>query len=145
MCKVLLVEDEKNFAHVLKDYLGMNGYEVTLATNGEEGLEAFAEGRFGLCVLDIMMPRKDGFSLAAGIREKDKDVPLIFLTARGMREDMLRGYRLGADDYIVKLFLIRKCCCSRSKPYSAEKALQPATASRYTRLVVSVLMQEQGR
>jgi len=104
MNKILLVEDEKNFAHVLKDYLGMNGYEVTLATNGEEGSVAFSNSTFGLCVLDVMMPRKDGFSLAEEIRLKDREVPLIFLTARGMREDMLRGYRIGADDYIVKPF-----------------------------------------
>jgi two-component system OmpR family response regulator len=104
MNKILLVEDEKNFAHVLRDYLSMNGYEVTLATNGEEGSLVFNGSQFGLCVLDIMMPRKDGFSLAEEIRQKDRDVPLIFLTARGMREDMIRGYRLGADDYIVKPF-----------------------------------------
>jgi two-component system, OmpR family, response regulator len=104
MNKILLVEDEKNFAHVLRDYLGMNGYEVTLATNGEEGSAAFNGSRFGLCLLDVMMLRKDGFSLAEEIRQKDRDVPLIFLTARGMREDMIRGYRLGADDYIVKPF-----------------------------------------
>ena len=104
MTRILLVEDEKNFAHVLKDYLGMNGFEVTLATNGEEGSEAFGNSKFGLCVLDIMMPKKDGFTLAEEIRQKDKNIPLIFLTARGMREDMLKGYRLGADDYIVKPF-----------------------------------------
>src|SRR4051812_1057187 len=104
MNKILLVEDEKNFAHVLRDYLGMNGYDVTVATNGEEGSAAFLESRYSLCVLDIMMPRKDGFTLAEEIRQKDREVPLIFLTARGMREDMLRGYRIGADDYIVKPF-----------------------------------------
>lgn len=104
MDRILLVEDEKNFANVLRDYLGMNGYEVTLAGNGVEGLDAFGKGVYQLCVLDIMMPRMDGFSLAAEIRRRDKQVPLIFLTARGMRDDILRGYRTGADDYIIKPF-----------------------------------------
>jgi len=99
-----LVEDERNFALVMKDYLSMNGYEVALACNGEEGSRLFQEQKYDLCLLDIMMPRKDGFSLAAEIRGKDREVPLLFLTARGQREDMLKGYKLGADDYIVKPF-----------------------------------------
>lgn len=102
--KILLVEDEKNFALVLKDYLKMSGFDVVLCENGITGMDAFRADKFGLCIVDVMMPKKDGFTLSEEIRALDKDVPLIFLTARGMREDMIRGYRLGADDYIVKPF-----------------------------------------
>jgi len=102
--KVLLVEDEKNFGMVLRDYLGMNNYEVTLCENGEIGLETFKSGKFDLCIVDIMMPKKDGFTLASEIREINKTIPFIFLTARGMRDDMIKGYKLGADDYITKPF-----------------------------------------
>ena len=102
--KILLVEDEKNFALVLKDYLRINGFEVMLCENGMRGLEAFRSDKFDLCILDIMMPKKDGFTLSQEIKALDKSVPLIFLTARGMREDMIRGYKIGADDYIIKPF-----------------------------------------
>ncbi len=102
--KILLVEDEKNFGMVLRDYLNMNGFEVTLCENGELGLEAFKNNTFDLCVVDVMMPKKDGFTLAGEIREINKTVPFVFLTARGMREDMIKGYKLGADDYITKPF-----------------------------------------
>jgi len=104
MNKILLVEDEKNFASVLKEYLKMNGFEVELCPNGEEGIQAFKPGKFDLCIVDIMMPKKDGFTLSAEIKALDKHVPLIFLTARSMREDMIKGYKAGADDYIVKPF-----------------------------------------
>lgn len=102
--KVLLVEDEKNFGMVLRDYLNMNGFEVTLCENGELGLEAFKQNAYELCIVDVMMPKKDGFTLAGEIREINKTVPFVFLTARGMREDMIKGYKLGADDYITKPF-----------------------------------------
>jgi two-component system OmpR family response regulator len=104
MYKILLVEDEKNFGSVLKEYLKMNGYAVDLYENGEEGIKAFKEGSFDLCILDIMMPKKDGFTLSAEIKALQKTVPLIFLTARSMRDDMIKGYKLGADDYIIKPF-----------------------------------------
>jgi two-component system, OmpR family, response regulator len=104
MSRILLVEDEKNFAQVLKDYLGMNGYSVVLCENGEQGLQAFRESTFDLCVLDIMMPRKDGFTLGSEIRAINKNIPFIFLTARSQRADMIKGYKTGADDYIIKPF-----------------------------------------
>ncbi len=102
--KILLVEDEKNFGMVLRDYLSMNSYEVTLCENGESGLEAFKANTFDLCIVDVMMPKKDGFTLASDIKELNKTTPFIFLTARGMRDDMIKGYKLGADDYITKPF-----------------------------------------
>lgn len=102
--KVLLVEDEKNFGMVLRDYLSMNNYEVTLCENGEIGFEAFKSVKFDLCIVDVMMPKKDGFTLASEIKTLNKTIPFIFLTARGMRDDMIKGYKLGADDYITKPF-----------------------------------------
>src|SRR5690554_4512876 len=102
--KILLVEDDPNFGTVLKDYLTLNGYAVTHAKNGMEGFEKFKKDDFDLCILDVMMPYKDGFTLAKEIREKNEDVPIIFLTAKTMKEDVLRGYKVGADDYLNKPF-----------------------------------------
>jgi two-component system, OmpR family, response regulator len=102
--KILLVEDDQNFGDVLRSYLEMHDYDVTLATDGVLGFEAFKKGNFDLCVFDVMMPRKDGFTLAREIRERDQEVPIIFLTARTMKDDILQGFKIGADDYIVKPF-----------------------------------------
>jgi DNA-binding response OmpR family regulator len=102
--KILLVEDDPNFGSILKDYLILNDFEVTLAKNGMEGFEKFKKDNFDLCILDVMMPYKDGFTLAKEIREKNKEVPLIFLTAKTMKEDILKGYKVGADDYLNKPF-----------------------------------------
>lgn len=104
MPKVLLVEDEKNFALVLRDYLRMNGFEVVHAENGEEGLNRFMEQHFDVCILDIMMPKKDGFSLGMEMQAHRKDVPFLYLSARTLREDQIKAYRLGAEDYILKPF-----------------------------------------
>jgi len=102
--KILLVEDDPNFGSILKDYLILNDFEVTLAKNGMEGFEKFKKDNFDLCILDVMMPYKDGFTLAKEIREKNKEVSLIFLTAKTMKEDILKGYKVGADDYLNKPF-----------------------------------------
>lgn len=102
--KILLVEDDPNFGIVLKDYLAMNDYEVTHAKNGMEGFEKFKKEDFDLCILDVMMPYKDGFTLAKEIREKNEEIPIIFLTAKAMKEDVLKGYKVGADDYLNKPF-----------------------------------------
>ena len=102
--RILLVEDDPNFGTILKDYLMLNDYEVTHAKNGMEGFEKFKKDDFDLCILDVMMPYKDGFTLAKEIREKNKDVPIIFLTAKAMKEDVLKGYKVGADDYLNKPF-----------------------------------------
>lgn len=102
--KILLVEDDPNFGTVLKDYLMMNDYDVILAKNGMEGFEKFKKDDYDLCILDVMMPYKDGFTLAKEIREKNKEVPIIFLTAKAMKEDVLKGYKIGADDYLNKPF-----------------------------------------
>ena len=99
-----MVEDDPNFGTVLKDYLTMNGYNVVHAKNGMEGFEKFKKDDYDLCILDVMMPYKDGFTLAKEIREKNQDVPIIFLTAKAMKEDVLKGYKVGADDYLNKPF-----------------------------------------
>lgn len=102
--RILLVEDDPNFGIVLKDYLMLNDYNVTHAKDGIEGLIMFKNAEYDLCILDVMMPRKDGFSLAEDIRSTDKQIPIIFLTAKTMKEDVLKGYRVGADDYLNKPF-----------------------------------------
>lgn len=102
--RILLVEDDPNFGSVLKNYLELNDYEVKLCPDGFSGYDHFATGKYEICILDVMMPRKDGFTLAKEIREKDDHVPIIFLTAKTMKDDMLKGFNVGADDYITKPF-----------------------------------------
>jgi DNA-binding response OmpR family regulator len=102
--KILLAEDDQNFGDVLRSYLEMHDYAVTLATDGVLALEAFRKNHYDLCILDVMMPRKDGFTLAKDIRERNQDIPIIFLTAKTMKDDVLQGFKLGADDYISKPF-----------------------------------------
>ena len=101
---ILLVEDDPNFGRILKDYLTINNYDVSLAVNGIEGFEKFNRSEFDLCILDIMMPFKDGLTLAKEIREVNDSIPLIFLTAKNLKDDVLKGYKIGADDYLTKPF-----------------------------------------
>ena len=102
--KILLVEDDLNFGNILKEYLQINNYDLVLARNGIEGYDKFLSSEFDLCILDVMMPFKDGFSLAKEIRSKNEEVPLIFLTAKNLKEDVLKGFKIGADDYLTKPF-----------------------------------------
>jgi len=102
--KILIVEDDSNFGNILKDYLMLNDYQVVLAKNGIEGMEKFLKDSFDLCILDVMMPFKDGFSLGKEIREKNENIPLFFLSAKTLKEDVLRGFKIGADDYLSKPF-----------------------------------------
>jgi len=102
--RILLVEDDQNFGDVLRSYLEMHDFDVTLATDGEAGLQKFHGGEYDLCIFDVMMPKKDGFTLAKEVREKNTEVPIIFLTAKTMKEDVLKGFKIGADDYISKPF-----------------------------------------
>tara|TARA_B100001109_G_scaffold6261_1_gene4758 strand:+ start:2433 stop:3131 length:699 start_codon:yes stop_codon:yes gene_type:complete len=102
--RILLVEDDPNFGRILKDYLTINNYEVILAVNGIDGYEKFNKSEFNLCILDIMMPFKDGLTLAKEIREINETIPLIFLTAKNLKDDVLKGYKIGADDYLTKPF-----------------------------------------
>lgn len=102
--KLLLAEDDTDFGNILSQYLSMSGFEVTLARNGREAWDRFHDSKPDICVLDIMMPEMDGFTLAEKLRAKDPGIPFIFLTAKSLREDMIRGLKLGADDYITKPF-----------------------------------------
>lgn len=102
--KILLVEDDVNFGFVLKSYLEMHNYQVTLVNDGKDAIGTFLKDLFDLCVLDVMLPNIDGFTLAREIRRKDKAVPIIFLTAKSLKEDMMEGFQSGADDYLTKPF-----------------------------------------
>ncbi len=101
---ILLVEDDENLGFVIKDNLEMDGYLVDLAKDGEEGYRLFHSAFYDICLLDVMLPEKDGFTLAQDIRKVNQDVPIIFLTARSLDEDKIRGFQSGADDYITKPF-----------------------------------------
>lgn len=102
--KILLVEDDPNLGFVIKDNLSLKGFDVTLCENGADGYQTFQQKPFDLCILDVMMPKQDGFSLAKSIREKNKQVPILFVTAKSMLEDKIAGFESGGDDYIVKPF-----------------------------------------
>jgi DNA-binding response OmpR family regulator len=102
--KILLVEDDQNFGTVLSSYLEAHDYDVTLAKDGLAGLETYRRGKWDLCIFDVMMPRLSGFELAKKVRENDQQTPIIFLTAKAMKDDVLNGFELGADDYITKPF-----------------------------------------
>src|ERR1700741_5004766 len=102
--KILLAEDDLNLGVLLVDYLETEGFDVKLCKDGELALKAFHNNQFDLCLLDVMMPKIDGFTLAKGIRAQDKKIPVIFITSKSLKEDKLKGYDLGADDYITKPF-----------------------------------------
>lgn len=102
--KVLLAEDDKNLGAVLKAYLEAKGYQTTLSVNGKEAFDFFNKKKFDFCILDVMMPVKDGFTLAQEIRKLDKHIPILFLTAKSLQEDKIRGFELGGDDYLSKPF-----------------------------------------
>lgn len=102
--KVLLCEDDENLGMLLREFLQAKGFNADLYPDGEKGYKAFLKGKYDLCVLDVMMPKKDGFTLAQEIRNVNSEVPIIFLTAKALKEDVLEGFKIGADDYITKPF-----------------------------------------
>ncbi len=102
--KILLVEDDMNLGFVIQDNLSLLNYQVHLSKDGKEGLLAFNKDKYDLCLLDVMLPKKDGFSLAEDIRKIDKNIPIVFLTAKALAEDKVKGFKIGADDYITKPF-----------------------------------------
>ena len=102
--RILVVEDDVNLGQILQEYLKLKGFITTLSTDGDAGLTAFYEGFYDLCLLDLMMPKKDGFSLAKDIRAVNADIPIIFLTAKTMKEDVLKAFQIGGDDYVTKPF-----------------------------------------
>ena len=102
--KILLCEDDENLGMLLREYLQAKGYVAELCADGEAGFKAFLKTKFDICVLDVMMPKKDGFTLAQEIRAASPEVPIIFLTAKTLKDDILEGFKIGADDYITKPF-----------------------------------------
>ena len=102
--QILLLEDDPNLGFILQEHLELQGYGVDLQTNGVDGMEHFRKGGYALCLVDVMMPKKDGFTFAKEVRAEDEQIPLIFLTARSLKEDRVEGFRIGADDYITKPF-----------------------------------------
>ncbi|MDE6549445.1 MAG: response regulator transcription factor [Muribaculaceae bacterium] len=102
--KILLCEDDENLGMLLREFLQAKGFNADLFPDGEKGYKAFLKGKYDLCVLDVMMPKKDGFTLAQEIRNVNGEVPIIFLTAKNLKDDVLEGFKIGADDYITKPF-----------------------------------------
>lgn len=129
--KILLVEDDPNLSLVLQDYLEMVGYQITSCVDGEEGFHAFKKDKFDLCILDIMMPKKDGFALAEDIRKTNQTIPIIFLTAKSFKEDRIKGFQVGGDDYLTKPFSTEelnyriKAILKRTYSPKADKAEEP--------------------
>jgi DNA-binding response OmpR family regulator len=131
--KILLVEDDPSLGFVIKDNLALKGFDVILCRDGEEGESVFSTQHFHLCILDVMLPKKDGFSLAKAIREKNKEIPILFLTAKSMMEDKLAGFQMGGDDYITKPFSLDELVyrievflrrSNTTEPVAAEKIFQ---------------------
>jgi DNA-binding response OmpR family regulator len=102
--KILLTEDDENLGMLLREYLIAKGFETDLLPDGEAGYQAFTEKKYDICIFDVMMPKKDGFTLAKEIRMMNAEIPIIFLTAKSMKEDVFNGFKIGADDYITKPF-----------------------------------------
>ena len=102
--KIFMCEDDENLGMLLREYLQAKGFDVDLFPDGEAGAKAFLFKRYDLCILDVMMPKKDGFTLAQEIRSQNTEIPIIFLTAKNMKEDILEGFKVGADDYLTKPF-----------------------------------------
>lgn len=134
---VLLVEDDPNLGQILKEYLELKNYEVTLCRDGEQGRSTFSKGKFDLCILDVMMPKIDGFELGKEIKQIESNVPLIYLTAKTMQEDTIKGLMIGADDYITKPFsmeelLLRiKAILKRTNP-SSDDIKDPIEVGQFT-------------
>ena len=102
--RILLCEDDENLGMLLREYVQAKGYICDLFEDGEAGFKAFQRGTYDFCILDVMMPKKDGFTLAQDIRNSNPDIPIIFLTAKSLKEDILEGFKIGGDDYITKPF-----------------------------------------
>ncbi|MEH0008388.1 MAG: response regulator transcription factor [Flavobacteriales bacterium] len=124
--KLLLVEDDPSFGAILKDYLILNHYDVVHAIDGESGLQKFKEGRYDIAIFDVLMPKKDGFTLAREVKKIDSSLPIIFLTARDDKADVLNGYRVGADDYLTKPFDTEVLLCKIKAILQRNGGAEPA-------------------
>ncbi len=131
MKRILLVEDDPNLGFMLKEFLEMKGYDTTLARNGEEGKEKFQSSRYDLGIFDVMMPKKDGFWLGELVRSADPHFPIIYLTAKDKKQDAIKGFEIGADDYVTKPFSVeelhlRIVAILRRSGNSSEKRGEPS-------------------
>ena len=135
--KILLVEDDLNLGMVISDHLNSNGYQVTIADDGSEGLIKFNTELFHLCILDVMLPKLDGFSVAKDIRKLNTDIPILFLTAKSMTEDKIMGFEAGGDDYLTKPFSVEelqlrvKSLLKRVNLNSSEEVLKKVNIGNY--------------
>lgn len=130
---ILLVEDDENLGFLVKDSLEMAGLATTLYADGDSALEAFILGDFQLCIFDVMLPGKDGFSLASEVRLRSSEIPFLFLTARNQKEDRIKGFQLGADDYISKPFSIEELVLRVKAILNRTRAIRsPQSEHRYT-------------
>ncbi len=129
--KILLLEDDANLGFILTEHLEMNGFSVHHCTNGADGLAAFRRSKFSLCLADVMMPKKDGFTFVKEIRQMDQQIPVIFLTAKSLKEDRIEGLKIGADDYITKPFSMEElllritAVLKRTQPSGSHVELPP--------------------
>lgn len=129
--KILLCEDDENLGMLLREFLQAKGYNADLCNDGEKGYKAFLANQYDLCVLDVMMPKKDGFTLAQEIRNVNSEVPIIFLTAKTIKEDVLQGFKIGADDYITKPFSMEELVVRISAVLRRVKGKQDKDVSQY--------------
>ncbi len=130
--RILLCEDEESLGMLLREYLQAKGYDAELYLDGEAGFKAFARSHYDMCVLDVMMPKKDGFTLAQEIREMNVDVPIIFLTARNLKEDIFEGFKIGADDYLTKPFSMDELVFRMEAVLRRVKGVKTQPVTQYT-------------
>lgn len=133
--RILLCEDDENLGMLLREYLQAKGYSAELCPDGEAGYKAFLKNKYDLCVLDVMMPKKDGFTLAQEIRQANAEIPIIFLTAKTLKEDILEGFKIGADDYITKPFSMEELTF-RIEAICVVYVVRETRKAIFTRLVV---------
>ena len=130
--KILLVEDDTNLGNLLQDSLELKNYDVVLKRNGDDAFTEFKANKFDMCLLDVMMPKKDGFTLAKDIRRMNTNIPIIFLTAKALKEDTIEGLKLGADDYLAKPFNLEELLLRVGILLKRPKTLQEKELTVYT-------------
>lgn len=136
--KILLIEDDPNLGFILNENLELQGFQVKLCVDGEEGLAAYHRGQFDLCLIDVMLPKKDGFALARAIRKTNQDIPIIFLTAKSLKDDRIEGFKIGGDDYITKPFSLEElvlriqAVLKRTNPLAEPKGKNIFAIGKYT-------------
>ena len=130
--RILLCEDEESLGMLLREYLQAKGYDAELYLDGEAGFRAFARSHYDMCVLDVMMPKKDGFTLAQEIREMNANVPIIFLTAKNLKEDIFEGFKIGADDYLTKPFSMDELVFRMEAVLRRVQGVKTQPVSQYT-------------